>query len=268
MTNAELDAVLLATFLEPVRRCAEYRPAFGQGRSSGLVVAEFQELYGSDPFYTWLGLDAPVVYAAHKAAGGLTSIYRQIGVGVERLFRAILAAVMNLSPEGMSWSYTYDKGRGAQGTHTLDARILLAELGDDAASRVRDWIDAVIAELGTRGQFARDSEGVVFEIRQGYKSADSKRQNADLRFGLNAYRSGLLPVFAIFSSQVSEPVVRRYRADGMLVLIGSRSENPIESTFAFAQEVVGYDLARFFERNSDAIRAEIAEIVRRLLSAS
>ena len=33
-------------------------------------------------------------------------------------------------------------------------------------------------------------------------------------------QAGLLPCFAIFSAQVSEPVLRRYRQDGMLVLTG------------------------------------------------
>ena len=43
----------------------------------------------------------------------------------------------------------------------------------------------------------------------GMKSADSKRQNADLRYGIQAYRNGLLPAFAVFSNQVSQPVLTR-----------------------------------------------------------
>jgi len=31
-------------------------------------------MYRSDPFYNWVGLDNPLMYAAHKAAGGMTSI--------------------------------------------------------------------------------------------------------------------------------------------------------------------------------------------------
>ncbi|MCX6277959.1 MAG: hypothetical protein NT004_07665 [Bacteroidetes bacterium] len=68
----------------------------------GVSLSGFLKLYGSDPFYSWIGLDSSLMYAAHKAAGGMTSV-RQ-------------------TPKN----------------------------------------------------------GVVFEVRQGYKSKDSKRQNADI----------------------------------------------------------------------------------------
>ena len=113
---------------------------------------------------------------------------------------------------------------------------------------------------------AAEPVGVVMEIRQGYKSADSKRQNADLRYGMRAYQANLLPAVVVMSTQVSEPVVRRYRADGILVLIGSRNGSSAESTFTFFKEVVGYDLAAFFERNSDRLKAEVTAILRALLT--
>jgi hypothetical protein len=81
----------LTTFLMPVRQCKKYRPKFGQGNGGkGLSINEFRILYNSDPFYSWLGLDTDLMYAAHRAAGGMTSVYRQIGIGCERLFRSVL----------------------------------------------------------------------------------------------------------------------------------------------------------------------------------
>mgnify|MGYP006091295907 FL=1 len=100
----------------------------------------------------------------------------------------------------------------------------------------------------------------------GVESADSKRQNADLRYGIQAYRNGLLPAFAVFSNQVSQPVLTRYRADGMLVLTGTLSTDPTISTFAFFKDVVGYDLAAFFRRNSARMAVEVQEIVGALLT--
>jgi|TARA_B110000093_G_scaffold183087_1_gene232057 hypothetical protein len=100
----------------------------------------------------------------------------------------------------------------------------------------------------------------------GVESADSKRQNADLRYGIQAYRNGLLPAFAVFSNQVSQPVLTRYRADGMLVLTGTLSTDPTKSTFAFFKDVVGYDLAAFFRRNSARMAVEVQEIVGALLT--
>jgi hypothetical protein len=78
-------------FLEPIRKCKEYNPKLGESQNTeGVSLESFLELYGSDLFYSWIGLDSSLMYAAHKAAGGMTSIYRQIGVGCERLFREII----------------------------------------------------------------------------------------------------------------------------------------------------------------------------------
>jgi hypothetical protein len=44
---------------------------FGHGKKGGLTLGEFQTMYGGGPFYNWIGLDSPLMYAAHKAAGDL-----------------------------------------------------------------------------------------------------------------------------------------------------------------------------------------------------
>jgi hypothetical protein len=262
------DADLAEAFLEPIRTCADYVPKFGRSRSHAAQAAlgwrGFDALYSADPFYSWLGLNDERVYAAHKAAGGLTSLYRQIGVGSERLFRRIIGEVLGLTDEQMRWSYTHDKGRGKTGVHSLDARISAADLGDEPAARLLRWLTLA---GGAASQPARSYESVVFEVRQGYKSADSKRQNADLRFGMRAYRDGLVPALAVMSTQVSEPVIQRYRTDGIVVLTGSLDDDPTVSTFAFFDQVVGYDLIGFLSRNSRAFSAEIERVIGALLSA-
>ncbi len=53
-----------------LRVCLSYKPAFGRGRGDGITLERFQEVYRADEFYSWFGLDSPLVYAAHKAAGG------------------------------------------------------------------------------------------------------------------------------------------------------------------------------------------------------
>ncbi len=260
------DSQFREIFLDPIRKCAHYKPAFGQGKSNGLNLADFQTLYGEDSFYAWLGLSDPSVYAAHKTAGGLTSVYRQIGIGSERLFRAILASSLNLSEEQMDWSYEYDKPDGKKGIHTLDACIRLSDLNQEVRERFHRWLGEVNQAIASNPSGRVSANGIVFEVRQGYKSADSKRQNADLRFGIRAYQDGLLPAFAIMSSQVSEPVIKRYRNDGMLVLTGVLNDDPTISTFAFFDQTVGYDLTNFFIRNSSIIQQEIKQIIERLLS--
>lgn len=99
------DARYLDLFTAAVMKSATYRPALGQGRTGGVSLDEFQEIYGDDPFYHWVGLDSPLMYAAHKAAGGMTSIYRQVGIGCERIFRAVLCDSLGLTIQQASWEY-------------------------------------------------------------------------------------------------------------------------------------------------------------------
>lgn len=260
------DQVLVELFLEPVRKCAEYKPAFGQSNSDGLTVADFQILYGQDPFYAWIGLDDPLLYAAHKAAGGLTSVYRQVGVGSERLLRAIIMNTLGLTSDQIVWRYNYPKADKKQGVHILDAKINFNDLSPEIKQRFDVWLKSALGRVAPATSRRRKPKGAAFEIRQGYKSADSKRQNADLRFGIRAYQEGLLPVFAILSSQVSDPVVRRYRSDGMLVLTGVPDGDATISTFAFFKDVIGYDLASFFKRNSPILKSEVTSIIKGLLT--
>lgn len=256
---------LLETFLAPIRICQNYRPAFGKAQE-GVTLADFRLLYGGDEFYSWIGLDSPLVYAAHKAAGGLTSIYRQIGVGAERLLREVVKDRLGLSSDEVAWQYEYQKGRTKKAVHMLDARISLADLREADRKRIGKWISETCrTSPGVRKSTPLD--GVVFEIRQGYKSADSKRQNADLRFGLRAYQAGLLPVVAVLSSQVSETVIQRYRSDGMLVMTGIRSDDTSVSTFAFFREIVGFDLEEFFKTHSSAIQTVVHGLISDLLSS-
>ena len=103
------DAAYLDLILEPIRVCAKYKPKFGQGaKGNGLTLAQFQTLYQSDPFYSWFGLDNPMMYSAHKAAGGMTSVYRQIGIGCEKLFRTAVKDALGLAEADVTWSFLYN----------------------------------------------------------------------------------------------------------------------------------------------------------------
>lgn len=265
--GAHSDDELVEVFLAPVRLSARYRPAFGQAATGeGMDLSGFQALYGGDAFYTWLGLDDPTVYAAHKAMGGLTSVYRQLGVGSERLLRAILVGVLGLSADQLNWSYSYIKDNGKEATHSLDARVEVQHLSNRDGNRFGDWLKLTASTLPMPSSGVAEPVGLVMEIRQGYKSADSKRQNADLRFGMRAYQANLLPAVVVMSSQVSAPVIRRYRADGMLVLTGGVHGSSAESTFTFFREVVGFDLAAFLQRNSARLKEEVTAVVSALLT--
>lgn len=259
------DPVYVKLLLDPLVQCATYRPAFGQDGDEGIDLPQFRVLYGNDPLYHWVGLDSDLMYAAHKAAGGMTSIYRQLGIGCERLLRRIIQDCLGLTDAQAAWSYEYAKDNGKMAVHTLDARILAADIADVAArARFVDWTKRNARALGVSAAVADGLVGAAFEIRQGYKSADSKRQQADLRFGSRAYSgANLLPVIAIVSTQASDVVCQRYSNEFVLVLRGHLSGN--RSTMVFYRDIVGYDLAAFFQRNTFQIRTEFETIIKKLL---
>lgn len=98
------DSQYLALILKKIEVCKAYRPKFGQKKPS--TLAEFSTLYGGDMFYNWIGLNNPLLYAAHKAAGGLTSLYRQIGIGCEGVVKQVLRDRLGLNHAQTTWSYS------------------------------------------------------------------------------------------------------------------------------------------------------------------
>lgn len=253
-----------------MRVCADYRPRFGHGREAGFTVAEFQELYRADPFYSWFGLDNPLMYAAHRAAGGMTSVYRQIGIGGQWLFNRVLRDTLNIDEEAANWSYKVPGSiAGRERTLSLDARIPTAALRPGVRSdAVRSWLAESAKRLELTKKAARGLQGAVFEVRQGYKSKDSKRQNADVANAANAYAHQYLPVVALLSTQIDSDVAERYRRARWLLLVGKTNGSPWDSTYIFTRDVLGYDLAGFFQRNAGALRATVDEVLRSLLSES
>ena len=263
------DAVYLDLVLEPIRVCAKYKPKFGQGnKGGGLTLEQFQTLYQADPFYSWFGLDHPMMYAAHKAAGGMTSVYRQIGIGCEKLFRTILRDSLGLSDEDVTWSYEVLLPTGKKRTLYLDGRVPLDRIPDKSRrDQFHEWMRKSADEVGVDPKVFATLDGTVFEVRQGYKSKDSKRQNADIANAATAYTKAYLPCAAILSTQIDGDILYRYRGEKWAVITGIvGAKNPLISTYDFMRDVVGYDLAGFFTRNSDVLRKEVEVVLRALLT--
>ena len=251
-----------------LQACAEYKPRFGKGRRSGFTLEQFQELYGADPFYSWVGLDSPLMYAAHKAAGGMTSIYRQLGIGGEWIFRSVLRDSLNLSADQALWSYEVPDARRGKRTLRLDGRIQYDHVQDEAArERVQQWVESAADRLLLSGEMRERLRGVVFEVRQGYKSKDSKRQNADLLNASNAYTNFYMPVLLLLSTQLDASLAVRYTQAQWLILTGTTQGHSVTSTYVFCRDVLGYDLAGFFEDYSRRIKTEFEKVLATLLSA-
>jgi hypothetical protein len=263
------DEEYLKLVLEPISVCAHYKPKFGQGaKGGGLTLAQFQSLYQSDPFYSWFGLDNPMMYAAHKAAGGMTSIYRQIGIGCEKLFRTILKDNLGLDEHDVNWSYDVQLPTGKTRTLYLDGRVPLDKIADKVKrEQFHTWMKESAETIGVNKKVFSSLTGTIFEVRQGYKSKDSKRQNADIANAAAAYSQAYFPCAAILSSQIDSDILLRYRAEKWAVVTGIMGTNdPLVSTYDFMKDVIGYDLAAFFKRNSSKLRTEIDKILKALLA--
>ena len=264
MKATDKDKVYRELILEPLRKCADYTPKFGQGQGeNGYTLEDFERVYGADPLYSWIGFDSPLMYAAHKAAGGMTSLYRQLGIGCERLFRQIIRDQLDLTAEQANWSYEVAEEAGTIRTLYLDGRILLQDIQNVAAKkRVAAWLK----EMQEKLKILTPIEGAVFEVRQGYKSKDSKRQNADLHNAAQAIAEKYIPVLTIMSAQLDADIRLRYEVGKWGVLAGVPGlQDETTSTFAFSEKVLGYDLQDFFERNKKALRKEVSEILSSLL---
>jgi hypothetical protein len=260
------DKVYLEILLAKIRVCKVYKPKFGQ--RDAVDLAQFRALYGADPLYSWLGLDTPLLYAAHKAAGGMTSLYRQVGNGLEMVFRRILCDQLGLTSEQSAWAYTVAlAGKKKPKKLTLDGRIVLADVKNPVArERIRKWLIAAAKKLGVDPGIASALKGLVFEVRQGYKSKDSKRQNADISNASTAYTQGYLPVAMILSTQIDEDVADRYTSEKWLLLRGFESTDSLTSTYAFLSDVIGYDLGAMLKKNSAVLKSTVNEVLAALLT--
>jgi hypothetical protein len=128
----------------------------------------------------------------------------------------------------------------------------------------REWMRASAEKVGVTPAIFDSLTGTVFEVRQGYKSKDSKRQNADIANAATAYVKAYFPCAVILSDQIDGDILLRYRAEKWAIVTGVVGANdPLVSTYDFMRDVIGYDLAAFFERNSQAQLKERAYRVRR-----
>lgn len=268
--SEQQDERYLQIVLNPIRVSARYKPKFGRvSKGSGVSLEEFQTLYRADPFCSWFGLDNLLMYAAHKAAGGMTSVYRQIGIGCEKLFRTILQDAFDLTDEEANWSYKMPIAGGRIRRLHLDGRVLLDKINDtDARQRFHDWMRQSAEQVDVDPDVFATLKGVVFEVRQGYKSKDSKRQNADIANAAAAYTQAYLPCVVMLSSQIDKDILLRYRAEKWSIITGvmDAETTVLTSTYDFVKEVIGYDLAAFFERNQEILKNEVDTILKNLLA--
>ena len=268
MTN-EQNVRYREIMIDPIRECANYTPKFGHGRKKGFTLSEFQTLYSADAFYKWLGLDNPLMYSAHKAAGGITSVYRQIGIGCERLVRTVFMDYLGVNADDVIWAYKTMGANGKERTLSLDARFILDNITDATIrARCEAWMVQLADALELAIPIRQAITGVVFEVRQGYKSKDSKRQNADIANAANAYANGYIPCLMVMSAQIDDDIVARYHAAKWAILQGYIGTSPMASTFGFFEQVIGFNFIQFMDNNQNYFKEKIKLVLEQLMRAT
>lgn len=91
---------------------------------------------------------------------------------LELLFKDAL----NLSEDDIKWSYTVTLPNGAIRTLYLDGRIALDKIANKTKRvRLHTWMKDSAELIGVDSNVFSTLTGTIFEVRQGYKSKDSKR---------------------------------------------------------------------------------------------
>lgn len=176
---------------------------------------------------------------------------------------------LGLTDDDVLWSYEIILPNGKTRILSLDGCVPVDKIADDSKrDRFHAWMKEYAFFIGIDPTIFSALNGAVFEIRQGYKSKDSKRQNADIANAVTAYAKAYLPCAVLLSSQIDADVLSRYRTERWAVVIGVEGvSNPLISTYDFMRDVIGYDLAGFFSRNSQALHTEINAVLNALLSS-
>ena len=72
-------------------------------------------------------------------------------------------------------------------------------------------------------------------------------------------------MLGLLSIQIDSDIEERYARAQWLILKGSLHGASINSIYVFCREILGYDLAGFFKRNSLKIQSEVESIIKTLL---
>lgn len=74
-------------------------------------------------------------------------------------------------------------------------------------------------------------------------------------------------VMLVMSREINAAVLSRYQNANLIVLRGDTTDkSPMTSTYSFFNQIIGYDLAGFFERNTNHLRTQVKSILEELLS--
>lgn len=206
-------------------------------------IKEQRKEYAKDPLFSRFNLDTQEFVLAKSGGGLVTSIHRKVGDLVEKNVQQIFSERTGVD------KITYDAEIVVDGepkTRELDALLLLDEVDNgEATTRLQQVIHEDGEEVNGNKNPAdlidadTEWEGIGFEIRHCYQSADSKRVQADIAMARHLQSKNIMPVMLICCEDSNQSVVSRYR-NHMFVYEG-------DDAFELIERLTGFDYAGFLD---------------------
>lgn len=231
-SDKPLEAQLYQIVMHHLGKLDEY--VYKQEHERGTLV----KVYGEDPLFAIFGLDTPLYVAAARGGGVVTSIHREIGDLMEACVREVVMRQFDLSPDQVAYTASILSGDERR-ERSIDCYIELSHLTDVHRDQVRRLAEREVKAFTNRRRM--NIQGIGFELRHCYQSADSKRAQADDAMARHLYLSSILPVMLIFCAQSNRSIVRRYRQVWVL--------KEGEAAFTFIRALTGYDFYAFLQRH-------------------
>ncbi|MBD2137114.1 type I restriction endonuclease [Anabaena sp. FACHB-1237] len=195
---------------------------------------QFQELIANDPAFGYLGLDDERYIIARVGGNLITSLHRKLGDMYEALFIYLLKESFNLTDNELHFNVSVKIGDRYQ-IRSTDGLITKDKFNENIPM---NW---------------REFAGIGFEIRSCYQIGDSKRIQADYDMSLALKASKILPVMLIFcNTSLKSPVARLSKSWELYEGINS---------FNLVNDLTGFNLYDFLNRNSESLKKEIDNIL-------
>jgi len=195
----------------------------------------------SDAVYSQFALASPE-YVLIRLMGRMSiSIGRRLGEIYDKIPRLVAVARFGLAAEQVA-----PKINGLE----LDIGLDFSSLSEDDT----DFIKEVVRK---HLELTNCQEGLGIEIRYNFNPNDSARLRKDVSMAEYLGAINLVPIYLIFSSiSPRQEAIGRLKRAGWTFLIGSQA-------IAFAQELLGLDLARILEKPK--IKAEVEQQIQTIM---
>jgi len=126
----------------------------------------------------------------------MTSVYRQIGIGCQNLFRTILRDSFGLSDEDVTWSYEILLPTGRKRLLYLDGRVPLDRIPDKSKrDRFHEWMRESANEVGINPKGIRHPgrNGLRGSARLQEQGLEAPERRISANAATTIYQLGYLP---------------------------------------------------------------------------